>query len=279
MFGRQVVKALPAALAPGKTTGKFPLPYQKTKYEVKISRIFKRELGPFQRPASYEPPSSVFICFTNRCGSNYLAAALESTGRLPRAGEVFGDGIFQNAKLKLGAKSFDEACIQIAKRRMANGIFSAKIAWFQLYLMTKAGIIPHVYGNPKFILISRRDLLDQAISLTIARQSKAWTSDLPKTTQPVYNRAGIIAAIRALAHCNAQFQMYFSTFGISPFEVVYEDFITDAPATVRRILDWAELGPGEMDPSKIKIRQQRDSLNAEWRSRFLGEAGSFGDKD
>jgi LPS sulfotransferase NodH len=67
--------------------------------------------------------------------------------------------------------------------------------------------------------------------------------------------------------------MYFSTFGISPFEVVYEDFITDAPATVRRILDWCDLGPGEMDPSKIKIRQQRDSLNAEWRSRFLDEIG------
>lgn len=41
----------------------------------------------------------VFLCFTNRCGSNYLAELLASTGALNPAEEVFnGDTIAEHVR-------------------------------------------------------------------------------------------------------------------------------------------------------------------------------------
>ena len=225
--------------------------------------------------AAYMPPTTIVLCYTNRCGSNYLAAALASTGKVPAAGELFNDRALISLRGKRNWPTIDHAYLQLAKRHTQNGVFATKLTWAQLFFVSKRRIIPRIFGWPKFVLMSRRDLLDQAISLIIANQTGAWTSNDSKQAEPVYDRTRIINTICGFSRANGNFHRYFSTFGIRPYEVAYEDFANDVATTISGILNWCGFGSGQIDVSKIHINQQRDSLNTEWRERFLDEVHDY----
>jgi LPS sulfotransferase NodH len=133
---------------------------------------------------------------------------------------------------------------------------------------------------PTFIFMSRNDLLSQAISYVIARQTHVWTSDqaLNGNTKLTYDRAAILRALKGFATTNAQFRAYFAVFGVSPLCLYYEDFVRNPSAGVEAIFNWMDMPGGQFDETKISIRQQRNELNEEWRSRFLSESKRYLDE-
>jgi LPS sulfotransferase NodH len=253
----------------------FPIPYRRTKYDTKMNSLFNGNIEPLRAPPGFEPIKTFVICFSNRCGSNFLAAALASTGKFPRAGEYFNEGSVRHLVASGKAARFGEVCLELAKQHMLEGAFATKLAWAQLYFLTKTMVIPSIYGMPKFILITRRDLLDQAISYSIAYQTKVWTSEGQSSVEPVYDQAEITTAIRAFALAEAHFRQYFAAFNIVPYELTYEDLVQDPETYVNRISEWLGLEVARMDPSLIRIQKQSGALNSEWRDRYLHEAESY----
>src|ERR1700761_7283595 len=81
----------------------------------------------------------VFLCFTNRSGSNYLAEMLGSTKRVNVAGEFLNFNTALTHIEKNGLSSFYDYFIGLADTLSVNGTFACKIAITQIALMQQAG--------------------------------------------------------------------------------------------------------------------------------------------
>lgn len=73
----------------------------------------------------------------------------------------------------------------------------------------------------------------------------------------------------------AGIQEFFSEAGIVPLTVVYEDFVADFEATVRRVLDFLEIpGRDSVDIPPMRLQKLADDTSEEWVQRFRRELQS-----
>lgn len=261
----------------------FPIEYLESDHERIIEEYFRGARGN-QNPAASAPPeearfySHFVICFVNRSGSNLLARALLSTGRFGRAGEYFNHPQVTRFSDEHGIRSLEDYAIATrARRAAANGIFGTKLGWAQLYYLTKQGIIPRLYRDSRFILMERRDTLGQAISFSIAYQTKAWTSAHQSQQEGYeFDPEDILGRIRGINCAYSRFKQYFAVFGIEPIYVLYEELERDIAGTAQRVIDQLALPDTEdarVDATKISLERQRGELNDEVRKRFLAYTG------
>lgn len=251
----------------------FPLPYEQSKHEREILKYFSDLRSGSSSDFSIVP--SVFLCFTNRCGSNFVAEQLASTGKLPRARESFNWPAVLKFSQRTGAKSFHHFCQLLVQHHSRNGIFASKIGWAQLYFLCRSKAIPEVFGIPHFIHVRRRDLLAQAISFVIAKQTGAWSSKHVPQAEPHYDADAIANRMERIAYGNAKFEILFARFGFPRIEIIYEDFLAQNAQGVSAITEWLGLGPSCVDASKTRLHIQRSSVNEEWKARFLSEQREF----
>lgn len=225
-------------------------------------------------PAAAIPPhrAIVFLCFTNRSGSNYLADALASTGRINLAGELLNhDAVAADAALHGHASLADFLAAQM-RWRMVDGIMAIKVALAHLELLGRAGLLAHCRETARYVFIERGDRLAQSISAEIAWQTGRWTADAPaapSTKGPEFSRARIAARIEGFADDNRGFDLFFGLNGIVPVHVIYEHLVADPQAQVRAV--GAALGLPDLRPdtARITMRRQGGALNEQWRERFL----------
>ena len=213
---------------------------------------------------------TIFLCFTNRCGSAWLASLLSATGWLPRAGEPFNHDFVIKRSTKQKLDSFVGYCRQYARGNAKNGFGAAKVGCRQLFMLAKWGYIGGLFADPRFIFVTRNDLLDQAISFSIADQTKAWTSgDRPVIESPEYAREDIVNRINGISSENALFEQFFALNGIRPLRVGYEAMIANPERTLARVSKYLDLPALELNLGKIPLAKQGNATNREWRARFL----------
>ena len=214
----------------------------------------------------------VFICFTNRSGSNYLAEALHSSGRFNLAGELLnGDAVLDDVRLHGHPRFADYVTSQMAWR-MVDGRFAMKLAIGHLEILGRAGFLDHCRATSHFVFIERSDRLGQAISYEIARQTGQWTSETTvevDIADLVYSRQGVIDAMDGFAGDNREFDRFFGRNGILPTHVVYEHLLAEPQAAVRASGRATGLPDLAMDPARIGVRRQSGALNAHWRELYL----------
>ncbi len=114
-----------------------------------------------------------FLCFTNRSGSNHLADLLAASGRLNRAAEIFNAEEIIPLQQRFAFRSLGHLVGSLAQWNAVEGRFLAKLGLTHLPLLDAAGLLGPLLGHARFILIEREDKLAQAISLDIARQTRA----------------------------------------------------------------------------------------------------------
>jgi LPS sulfotransferase NodH len=213
------------------------------------------------------------LCYTNRCGSTFLAEAVHSTGRLNMAVELLNaDSILEDAATSLG----DYLAAQSAWRSQ-DGILVLKLALPHLDILAQAGILGHSADRLHFVFTTRQDRLDQAISYEIARQTGQWTS-LIEIERPLtelhFCHATLQGIMTAIDAENQHFRGFFAANSLQPVELLYEDLVADPDHAVQRI--GASIGMPDLcyTPAKTRLQRQAGYLNARWRERFLS-----GDKD
>lgn len=257
----------------------FPIDYPESDHERVIGEYFSRFRGkrtpnPSISPGQPRNHSHFVICFVNRSGSNLLARALMSSKQFGRAGEYFNHPQVTRFSGEWGMRSLEDyASATRSMRTAANGVFGTKLAWSQLYYLTKEGIIPRVFTDTKFILIERRDVLAQAISFSIAFQTKAWTSETKrKVTDYQFDPQDILRRIRGISEAYSRFKQYFAVFGIEPVYVLYEELERDVAGTVQRVIEELAM-PGtdgaRVDMAEISLQRQRGQLNEVVQEQFL----------
>ena len=125
-------------------------------------------------------------------------------------------------------------------------------------------------GDVQWIRLRRDSLLAQAASFAKARQTRQFTSRTlgsPKFVGATfYDDGAMTSDLRRAKEAESAWNEYFSSNGIDPIDVWYEELDADTCGVVRDVA--TRLG---FDPAAVilpDLVRTRDATNAEWIDRF-----------
>jgi LPS sulfotransferase NodH len=217
----------------------------------------------------------VFLCFTNRSGSNYLAELLGSTGQINVGGEFLN---FNTALLHIRnnrLNSFYDYFIGLIDKQTVKGNFACKVAITQIVLLQQAGLLDELLPYSRFVVSERADLLGQAISLEIASRTGKWTSYMQPTgsvSETDFDRNRLEMIIRHISYEQQLFRLFFAINGLEYFQVNYEQLTSHTANVMRMMCDWLEIETPPDCFERTVTERQSDALNNAWRRKFLGVA-------
>jgi LPS sulfotransferase NodH len=205
----------------------------------------------------------IFICFTNRCGSNYLAELLASGGHFNLGGEIYNHTNVTKYCAKHEIKSMAGYLNHIILARRRNDCFISKISVSQLYFLNKLGLLDGFQSNVSYILLERGNKIAQAVSYMIARQTKQWAShQRPKTSvDPVFKPQLALNFLEVVCRSHALFDAFFAVKGITPILTSYETLVSRPVETVAGLLADCGVQGIAVDRSKVRTKRQADPTN------------------
>jgi LPS sulfotransferase NodH len=217
------------------------------------------------------PTVSLVICSLPRSGSSLLCDLLANTELAGAPMEFFDRDAIDAFRRIWGVETFEEYLdALLVKKTSPNGVFALKLLYGQLAELDGRdlrGILP----SPRFVYVTRRDQVRQAVSFARATQTEQWASDHPAPADPpVFDRAQIRDMLEWVKQDERLWEAFFEHHAISPLRVAYEDFAGSVEQTVLAILQHAgiDLPPGfRLEPPTLE--QQADDLSEEWVRRFL----------
>lgn len=240
--------------------------------------VVQRHFGRIDRAPADLPAELkfAFLCYTNRCGSNFLANLLVSTRRFRQAGEFLNHQTVVTKAAEHGHRSIQEYFSwHVRQRATGRNIVACKLAIPHLELLGESGILDQIFNRSRFIFLTREDTLGQAISLEIAKQTGLWSSRIPRSPTsvlPRYNAKRLRGTMASICRQNHQFEVFFDANRIDPVRVVYERLVVEPESYVREIGRTVGLVGLRVDPTRLVLQRQSTSLNAEWRARFQAES-------
>lgn len=207
----------------------------------------------FDRPAC-PLHAKIIICSTERSGSYLLCRAMirHDIG-VPHEyfhwlhakiiGPRVGLSAFQDSgTLASDARARRDYIAALISRRTVNGIFAAKIHWWQFahYLNNPEGY--ELLQGAYFIHLYREDLLDQAVSFHTAWLTGKWGADDTLTTNPAeqpnfFDDHAVMARLETLARDDMNWRVFFACNGISPLRLSYEILSADVEGALKRVVD------------------------------------------
>jgi LPS sulfotransferase NodH len=173
-----------------------------------------------------------------------------------------------------------------------NGIFGAKVhagvylshfieqlqsvAPFNAPQHSLFSVLRAVFPALKFIWLTRRNKVRQAVSWWKAVQSQEWVRHTPDARTPaqplMYHFTAIDQLVNESLMREAAWDAFFTEWHIRPLTLVYEDFIEDYAGTVAQVLDYLEVrATYRLDDTAITLRRQADSLSEVWVQQYREE--------
>lgn len=173
-----------------------------------------------------------------------------------------------------------------------NGVFGAKVMWgylddFMSNLRTisqyshlpVAQLFATIFPNLHYITVIRRDKVRQAVSLWKAIQTQAWKLDEDEHPGEQSHHQPLTFSFAAIEHLKRQlevneaaWQQFFTQNHITPFTVIYEDFVLAYEETALQILRYLDIAiPDRPLFSVRRMKQQADALSEQWIQRYHEE--------
>ena len=263
-------------------------------------------MAPGEKDARVPVPERCYLVCSNAwSGSTMLCRTLSDVGTAGRPQEYFltwpqplphEDGFWENGRLarEHGVSSRDEFLSLVYRLGSTpNSVFGAKLLWRYVPLalgsfremprfagMTDAEIFWAAFPGLKVIHLTRRDRLRQAVSWHRAVEDGVWwqynSTTAPPSAQPEYQFEVIAEMVRLIAEGERSWRALYATLGITPFEVAYEDLVTDEGyhAAVRGILGHLELDDRVVIP-RPRTQRQADDISEAWVERFFADVAAL----
>ena len=213
----------------------------------------------------------VFLLFTNRCGSNFLAQILASTAQFNEAGEFFNaETILSHARERRLASVQDYFSV-LPTLVPHRGWLATKLACDNLSMLVETGIIDAVADRSHFILLERQDLVAQAISRVIASQNLCWTSEQERSVPDeclIYSRSLIEDQIHQIRQENGYLCRFLASRSIQPLHFAYEALVKRPQDHIDQIAKRLQIPRLEVNPSLVRISCQANAVNRAWRKRY-----------
>ena len=232
--------------------------------------------------------ASLFVCTTPRSGSNLLDGLLASTGLVGEPAEDFGS-VFETHVPPVSCADFGEYLLgRVGRAR--GGVFSMKLHGYQRdrlvhllgllrggHRLSPSELISATFPDPHYVWLRRRDVVAQAVSWWKARQSGMWMG--PRSGgRAEFDFDGIDATVQRVRKEANDWQRWFSTNGIEPLKVSYEQLDGNPAAVVREILAFVGVDTAPDPTVNLRTVRQADAVNAEWIRRYREQAAEVARK-
>ncbi len=231
-----------------------------------------------------EPALYYMICSTGRSGSSLLCSLLINSGVMGVPHEYFyiqahGLPLIErfciNTKPHLKLNDYIRAIKRY--RTTPNGVFGVKSHFNQLLSLFDYGLLNRYFPKMKFVRIVRRDVIKQAVSLSIAAQTNKWTSHGEAVRQPLYNAEEITRYLHSILTEISGWEKFNSVNNIDPHIVYYEDIVGDASGVCRNLCRFVGVDTDfDFDISQADLSKQGGRRNDEWAAKYRSEHGLVG---
>jgi trehalose 2-sulfotransferase len=231
--------------------------------------------------------------------------ASRKTGLPPRPGDYFKDsrdaGLLSLVETLNAASSsagqqavisFADYLARVLEEGVTpNGVFGTKIMWGQLEDFVhslrelpgcRESPIPQLFSdkfpNLHYIYISRRDKVQQAVSLWRAIQTWTWRQKKASSStnisahsarEPIFHYEAIDYLIHQLNAHDEAWQQYFEQFSLHPYVVIYEELVEAYATILQGILQYLSIRPPELSMfAQPPMERQADTLSEQWVERY-----------
>lgn len=239
---------------------------------------------------------SLLVCATPRSGSTLLCALLDGTGvagrpqefferlahsGLPRQPREYFERVEDPKLLELLAPTDpgtpdpgDPIPQALAEGTTDNGVFAAKLMWTHLLDLAErlgrpadAALLRERFPDPRYVHVTRRDKIAQAVSLWRAVQTRAWRAgEVTENGNAVYHAGAIGYLAGQLTDHDDAWRTWFSANRIEPLTIVYEELAADTAGVSAEVIDHLGVGPAEIP--EPPLRRQGDDRSARWVERY-----------
>jgi LPS sulfotransferase NodH len=210
------------------------------------------------------------LAFSNRTGSNLLAEYLRSTSVFDGFREQLNHDVVSQLSARLEAKSFPDYFESVTQKYGSkNAIYGFKASWAQIMMLLRCRI-PQMYNGVRIIHIVRADPLAQAVSYSIAYQTKLWTSEHkgePGVT-PKFDFEDIARRLEGVLFSAEAVALISSLFEIPRVRIQYEDLVANPVATMRKIGEFSGHDFSAWVPNQPVLSRQAGTLNEAFAARF-----------
>lgn len=247
------------------------------------------------------PRQTLLICTQQRSGSTLLGEAVYFAGGLGCPLEYYHAGFRPSFERRWKTTDIPAYAAALHRHRTdPSGVFSIKLFWWDVAELAGelapaefaslaranasqtddslyrrifaaiAGLFPY----PKFVFLTRRDEMRQAVSNSVAAQTGAWRR-LPhghrnaRRVSPVYDFNQIVQRLAEIQNDNAHWMNFFRANGLHYHQIVYEDLAADFEPTLRKL--FAAVGRPDAPIMPPRLRKQADDTSEEFLQRFLIE--------
>lgn len=220
-----------------------------------------------------------------------LGDALTHTGVAGRPTEYFNRRFWPDLFARFGvatAGSYLERVV--AETATANGVFGAKVM-LDADMAPTFGALRERLGGPnlsdaqalgqafpelKFVYLTRRDKVAQAVSFCRAQQSGVWRRYYGNAPEPqdaaTFDYDAVHNQVQTLTLREQRWQAFFSDLSSYPYTVVYEDLVLEPERTVRNILAFLGLEPPTAwSLPQLAMERLADETSERWTERYLAE--------
>ncbi len=247
-----------------------------------------------QPPHSIAPTATYIICTNPRSGSWLLSEGLASTSLAGNPREWFNSLGEQQQRARWRMDNSADLTyagyldLARAESTTSNGISGIKVHYYQFAELPKkmeaiarlrgrtaAGLMSSLFPQARYLWLTRRDKLRQAISFLIASSTEEWwmidgvTPAEGSAREPEFDPHAIARLERTFAANDRKWQAYFEDNNIAPLVIQYEDLVADYPGTIVNVLKWLEVPDAEhVSIPPPRLRRQSDARTEEWLTRY-----------
>lgn len=225
-------------------------------------------------PLVERPSKVLIIASTARCGSHMLGHALHRTGRFGFPLEYANPVNLGEWRKRLGVNDFEQVLHAIQQRRTsANGVFGIKIHYSHIEQFGSFERLKQFFPNACYVILSRRDVLSQAVSYAIASQTGVWIAgQQPVTDDPRYDFEQIDRCLRQAILHTASWRYTLAASGANYIELDFDQVRRDPARSIEQIARFMEVEIDALDlPQEPVTQRQGNDRNAEWAQRFTAE--------
>lgn len=246
----------------------------------RIADVFLTQYLLPTEPAQGTRPESrnYFILFTPRSGSSWLTELIAAGKSMGRPSEWFNPDLMLSALngLPQQCHNIDDYCAALQLyRQSSQGMFGVELSASQLVLLQELVDVADTFRRPAYVVHLRRNLIAQAVSLTLATESGFFhaTNTINRAAVVPFNAVKINKWLDELVREEKFFHSFLQQQKSSYLLSWYEDICDDSQLVLQRIAN--HLGMPLPDSFSLPASSQHSKIggavNQEYEQRFREE--------
>lgn len=225
-------------------------------------------------PRVETPSKFLVIASTARCGSHMLGHALQKTNKFGFPLEYANPANLAEWRKRLKIEDFEKVMAEIQRRRTSpNGVFGIKMHYSHINQFGGFDNVARCFPDAYYILLSRKNVLKQAVSLSIASQTGVWIAgQKPVNDNPEYNFYHIDKCLRDTILNNSSWRYTLAANGCNYIEMDFDQIRHTLAQSTKDIANFMDIkiNPDEI-PEEQVTKNQSHPRNAEWVVRFTSD--------